>query len=408
MSKRFALTFLAATVALATLTGCVPQSRDSLDRYVEALDAVPGVDVDYYGVSTPLPFSVQGTVDLSFDADAATLAELQRVGCEEDVNASVSMSLAARAGETTVRLERVGLCDDLLVDLVGLALATETFGVELTVDDVVDSRASVSEADDLAQSLAVLRVTTDFLPDGAARLAAEGFVLNVAELDLASAYLDDFSALVAAFGIAEIELDDESLVIQALTASDGDAIEDFLTARDASRYADLTIVVTDAASGDVPAGTDAAVIVLRDRIVAELGLSVNIGGNTVYVQAADSDEVVRLAEQIAALNSDEVRVGITIVGDEDAGIPQFRVGDDPELTPTNNPYPMWVEQFDRLVASGPVGTVEVGPGSLAVWLFEDDYDDLDALAAVRAELEDLAAEYDLTRWELNNRDLTEG
>jgi hypothetical protein len=169
----------------------------------------------------------------------------------------------------------------------------------------------------------------------------------------------------------------------------------------------LTIAVTDVASGDVPAGTDPAVIDLRDRIVAELGLSVNIGGNNVYVQASDGDEVVRLAEQIAAINADEVRVGITIVGDEDAGIPQFRVDDVPELTPSNNPYPTWVEQFDRLVASGPVGTVEVGPGSLAVWLFEDDYDDADAIAAVRAELEDLAAEYRLTRWELNNRDLTE-
>ena len=408
MLKRLTLTFLAATLVAVGLTGCVPQSRDSLDRYVDALDAVPGVDVDYYGVSTPLPFSVQGTVDLSFDADPAPLAELQQVAFYTAGNASVSMSIAARARETSVRLDRVDLCADLLIDVVGLAVATEEFAVELTVDDVVDSRVSVSEADDLAQSLAVLRVTNDFLPAGAVRLAAEGFVLDVAERDLASAYLDDFSALVAAFGIAEIDLDDESLVIQALTASDGDAIEDFLTARDAARYADLTIVVTDAASGDVPPGTDAAVIALRDRIVAELGLSVNIGGNTVYVQAADSDEVVRLAEQIAPINADEVRVGITIVGDEDAGIPQFRVDEVPELTPSNNPYPTWVEQFDRLVASGPVGTVEVGPGSLAVWLFEDDYEDADAIADVRAVLEDVAAEYRLTRWELNNRDLTAG
>jgi hypothetical protein len=405
--KRLSLTFLAGAVAVTALTGCVPQSRDSLDRYVEALDAVPGVDVDYYGVSTPLPFSVQGTVDLSFDADAATLSALEEAGCAGEVNASVSLSLTARAGATAARLERVGLCDGLLVDLVGLARATESFGVELVVDDVADTDVWVGAADDISEELAVLRVASDFAPSGTTRFGGEVVRLEAADLALAQQYLDDFAALVAAFGVAELELADESLVIQALTASDGDAIEDFLTARDASRYSGLTIVVTDAASGDVPAGTDAVTIALRDRIVAELGLSVNIGGNTVYVKAADGDEVVQIAEQIAELNTDEVRVGITIAGDEDAGIPQFRTGDDPELTPSFNPYPMWVDQFDRLVATGLVGTVEVGPGSLSVWLFEDVYDDADAVAKVRKVLDALAAEYDLSRWELNNRDLTE-
>jgi hypothetical protein len=266
----------------------------------------------------------------------------------------------------------------------------------------------VGAADDISEELAVLRVASDFAPSGTTRFGGEVVRLEAADLALAQQYLDDFAALVAAFGVAELELADESLVIQALTASDGDAIEDFLTARDASRYSGLTIVVTDAASGDVPAGTDAVTIALRDRIVAELGLSVNIGGNTVYVKAADGDEVVQIAEQIAELNTDEVRVGITIAGDEDAGIPQFRTGDDPELTPSFNPYPMWVDQFDRLVATGLVGTVEVGPGSLSVWLFEDVYDDADAVAKVRKVLDGLAAEYDLSRWELNNRDLTEG
>jgi hypothetical protein len=394
-------------VVATTLTACVPQSRDSLDQWVGALDEIDGVSIDSYSVSTPLPFSVNGTVDVSFDADAATLAELQRVGCETEVNASVYLSITAREGEASVRLGSVDLCDDLSLDIVALARATASFGLALSIDDVADSRLSVDDAEDLAESIAVLRAAVDFLPAGPVQLSGEDLVVKVADAGLAAGYLDDFAALVAAFGIAEIDLEDGSLVIQAESASDSDAVKTFLAARDASRYSDLAIVVTDAASGDVPSGTDAVVIALRDRIVAELGLSVNIGGDVVYVQARDSDEVVDLGERIAAINPDEVRVGITILGDEDAGIPEFRVGDDPQLTPSNNPYPTWVDQFDELVSTGFVGTVEVGPDSLMAWLTDDDYDDPDAFAAVRKVLDALAAEYDLTYWELNNRDITQ-
>lgn len=405
MLKRTVLTFLVAAVALSALTGCVPQSRDSFNRYVEALDAVPGVTVDDVGVSTPLPFSVHGSVDVSLAADASTLAELRTVACETEVNATVLLSIRVHAGATLVMVDRVRPCEEPIVDQAGLATATESFGVWVSLDDVVDTRVGVSEAEDLAETIEAFRVVTDFLPAEAVGLYGDEFSLTAADPETAAAYLDDFTEAVAAFGIGQIDLDDGSLVIQVSPGSDAQGVRDFLAARDPQRYSGLEIVVTDASAGDVPAGTDAVVIELRDRLVADLGLSVNIGGNTVYVHATDGREVVDLSEQIAAINHDAVKVAIGILEGEVAG---FRQRHEPELTPSNNPYPEWIAQYDRLVATNLVSTVEVSAGSLETWIIDSDYDDPRAFAAVRAVLDDLADEYDLTFWGLNNRDLTSG
>lgn len=386
----------------------MPQSRDSFNRYVEALDAVPGVTVDDVGVSTPLPFSVHGSVEVSLAADASTLDELRTVACETEVNATVLMSIKVHAEATSVLVDRVRPCEEPIVDQVGLATATEPFGVSVSLDDAVDTRVGVSEAENLAETIATLRVVADFLPAAPRGLFGDGFSLAVDDVETAAAYLDDFAELVATYGIEQIDLDDESLVVQVSPASDVQGVRDFLAGRDPQRYSGLDIVVTDASAGDVPAGTDAVVIELRDRLVAELGLSVNIGGNTVYVQATDGREVLELSEQIAAINPDAVRVGIGILEDEAAGVAGFRQRDEPELTPSNNPYPEWIAQYDRLVATDLVSTVEVSGGSLETWVIEADYDDPEAFATVRDVLDDLADEYDLTFWGLNNRDLTSG
>ena len=407
-AERLGAAALVGGLAVAVLTACVPQSREGLDRYVEALDAVPGVDIDYYGVTNPLPFSIQGNVGLSLDADQEVLHELTRIACEHEKNAIVAMSIAARAGLTRVRLDGVDLCAGLSVDVVGLAIATQTSGVELGVGGVPGTRVAVAQADDLAETLAVLRVAAGFLPEGPVQLTSDAVSLRVAELPLAVAYLDDLGGLVAAHGVVELALEEDSLVVQVSPASEVVAVRDAVARLDAARYATLEVVVTDAGAGGVPAGTDAAVVELRDRVVAELGLSTTIGGNTVYVQAADSREVVELSERIAAVNPDAVRVGIAILEDTEAGVAAFRQDPAPELTADHNPYPQWAAQYDRLIVTELVRTVEVGPGSLEAWLSADGYDDREAFAAVRAVLDGLAAEYDLTRWGLNNRDLSGG
>ena len=251
MLKRFALTFLALSVVAVTLTGCAPQSRDSLDSYVEALDDIPGVDIDDYYVESPPPFSfaVDGEVELSFDADPETLTELQKVGCDTKFDASLSMSIAARAGETSVRVDEVDLCADLPADVVGLAVATEEFAVDITVDD---GRASVDADDDLPEALEVLRVVTDFMPEGSVLLSASsGVDLEAPDAALAAAYLDDFLALVDEFGIWVIDLKDDTLTVQAILPADRGPVEEFLIARDAARYSAVTLVVTDL-SDDTP------------------------------------------------------------------------------------------------------------------------------------------------------------
>lgn len=405
-AERFGAAVLLASVAGAALTGCTSASRESLDRYVEALDAVPGVTIDDYNITTPLPASVQGTVTVSLAADAATFAELRTVACETEVDASVSLSIRVHAGATSVYFDRVSPCGRPLVDQVDLALATESFGVDLSIEYFGDLAVRVAGAENLAATLEALRVTTDFLPAGLVGFAGDGFSLATVDLALATAYLDDFTELVAAFGVAQIDLQGQSLVIRVSPASDAQGVREFLAARDPERYAALEILVTDAGAGDVPPGTDVSVVQLRDRMVAELGISATISGDSVNVLGEDGADVVALSRQIAAINPAAVRVEISIPEDPESGVPAFRQRVGPALTTASNPYPAWIRQYDRLAATELVQTVEVGDGTLAAWLTDADYDDPDAFATVQAVLDDLAEEYDLTHWRLNNLDLS--
>ena len=99
---------LALTVAL--LAGCVPQSRADLERYVDELGEHEAVQSIELGVSTPLPFSVQGsvTVTLMPEVSAAQIDDLLRVACDRDVNASVHFELQLELAPGAVLSHDVG------------------------------------------------------------------------------------------------------------------------------------------------------------------------------------------------------------------------------------------------------------------------------------------------------------
>lgn len=94
MLRRLALLAVLAT-ALPLLAGCVPQSREDLDRYIVELRENPAVESIDYGVSTPLPFSVQAsaTVTLTPELTKASLEAFTEEACAREVNASVHFEL---------------------------------------------------------------------------------------------------------------------------------------------------------------------------------------------------------------------------------------------------------------------------------------------------------------------------
>jgi len=403
--NRVAGGILAAAVA-AALTGCVPQSAESFNDYVDTLDAIPGVTVTYRGISTPLPFAVHGSVEVALDADADVYAALVEAACATEVNASVNLDVAVRAGESEVRAGFVDRCEPIALDLVGLALAAEGFGVGIGASRYESGvRLGVEGAGDVASTLEVLAAVAPLLPAGSWEFAARSVRL-VADSDDVPGHLGDFAALAEAFPVAALDLGRNGLVVRTGGPVGADAVRALLLGRGADRYAGVAIAVTDAASGDIPPNTRPEVIELRDRLVAELGTEVRILANGVYLVAADGAEVVALSERILALDPGSTPVGIRIPGDEAAGRTELRPGSAPDLTAGPNPYPAWIEQYERVAATGLVQTVEVDAGVVEAWLSQERYDDRDAFGTVRELLDELAEEFGLERWALNNRDLT--
>ena len=90
MLRRLALLAVLVT-ALPLLAGCVPQSREDLERYIAELREHEAVESIDFGVSTPLPFSVQASATVTFtqELSKASLEDFLDEACEREVNASV-------------------------------------------------------------------------------------------------------------------------------------------------------------------------------------------------------------------------------------------------------------------------------------------------------------------------------
>lgn len=94
MLRRLALLAVLVT-ALPLLAGCVPQSREDLERYIAELREHEAVESIDFGVSTPLPFSVQASATVTFtqELSKASLEDFLDEACEREVNASVHFEL---------------------------------------------------------------------------------------------------------------------------------------------------------------------------------------------------------------------------------------------------------------------------------------------------------------------------
>jgi hypothetical protein len=385
---------------LATLTGC--DSLQSFQKYVATLDAVPGVSVDS-GHSTPLPFTVHGSVDVTVPADRDVFDEMFATACETPVEASVTLSFTVTEGETAaVQEARLWPCKETVVDLIDLALAAAPAAATVYARPLEGGvRAGLEFDGGFIETVALFRSILGPLAVGdVLTLHSDQVTLDAIATDDAADYLDDFDALAASTEIAAISLSGGALIVES-NATDEAAVAALLTARSSDRYDGVEVVVTAPGTGSSLAGADPAVIDLRDWVVEHHeSATFAMYSSWLSVSLSDPDDIPAFSEDLARNNPEAVSVTI---GSPD-GDPQFRVRPPGvAVTGTSNPYPEWFDQYEKVADTGLVQTVEFGDDAIEAWLTDADYDDEAAFAKVKKVLAAIAADAGYDRYGLNNR-----
>jgi len=412
----------AATAAMllgtAALTGCIPQVRDDAERYEEILADVPGVIDVTMTVSTPLPFTVQASVDAVVPDDQDVVDALVDAACGARPNATIDLDLIVRADSVDVGSTVGGACPEIEQDLVGIASSirdldlSSPVAVELAErgddliavefgDDVFLGTDILDAADAVATRLDAPRTSIDSPTLQLPAESTETVVQRLADLRTIDRSVPITGATLIGDGLVLSldEADDEAGVDADTTAE----VESQLRDLSSGLWTDLDIEITDgvgailsgASTGAGPAG-----VRLVTWISEELGLYAVATGSVVDVQVDDIQTIVSASEQIAAHNPDGMRVTFSIFTE-----PTFSVSPQDEivLSPEDNPYPEWVAWWQELADTGEIGSVEVGSEGLSVWLRADLILDEDAKARVDAVVSRIARDAGLDWYRVNNR-----
>lgn len=385
---------------LATLTGC--DSVQSFQRYVAAVDAVPGVTVDS-GYSTPLPFTVHGSVDVTVGTDREVFDEMFATACDTRVDASIALSYTVTEGATSaVQQDVLRPCAAPVVDLIDLALAAAPAEATVYVRPLdPGANASLDFGGGFIETVALFRSILAPLAVGdLMSLNSDQLTLERIETDDAADYLDDLDALAAFTEVAAVALSDDVLIVEA-TGVDEAAVVELLTDRSASRYEGVEVVVTAPGTGSSLAGTEPAVIDLRDWIVENYDAA-RVAMYSTWLSASlpEPADIPAFSEDLARNNPE----GVTVTIGSPDGDPQFRVRPPGvAVTGASNPYPEWFDQYEKVASTGLVQTVEFGDGTIEAWLTDADYDDAAAFAKVKKVLAAIAADAGYETYGLNNR-----
>lgn len=130
--KKLLIAVIILPVLTVTLSGCAPQSRDSLNRYTAVLQDVEGVTNIDVGVSTPLPFTVQGTLHVDFEGTSEQLKQFYETSCATEVNASARLEVTVTKNQTTATHD-VYPCKEVPVNLVEIADTYSTYNKTIQV-----------------------------------------------------------------------------------------------------------------------------------------------------------------------------------------------------------------------------------------------------------------------------------
>lgn len=418
MRRRVMPTTAVILIGVLALTGCMPQVRGDAERYEKILADVPGVIDVSMTVSTPLPFTVQASVDAIVPADQDVVDALVDAACGARPSATIHLDLVVRADSVDVGSSVGGACPEIEQDLVGIASS---------IRDLDRSSAVAVELAERGDDLIAVEFGDDVLLGAEILDAADAVVTRLdaptASVDSPTLQLPAEPTETVVQRIADLRTIDQSVPIAGATligdglvlsldeaddeaGADADAtaeVESQLRDLPSGLWTDLDIEITDgvgAILGGASTGAGPAGVRLVTWISEELGLFAVATGSVVDVQVDDVQTITVASEQIAAHNPDGVRVTFSTFTE-----PSFSVSpqDETVLSLDDNPYPEWVGWWQELADTGEVGSVEVGREGLSVWLRSDLILDEEAKARVDAVVSRIARDAGLDWYTVNNR-----
>lgn len=413
MNRRIVASLVAVAVGALALTSCAPQSRDAVDDYQRVLSAVPGVIDVSVGISTPLPFTVQASVEAVIPADVDVLDALITAACAEQPNASVRFDLVVRDGGVDVRSAAGEDCPEVTHDVVAIAAdagaSTSIPDVRIDIADRLEGATQVEITDyadllDVADVLPLADIVVAHLDVARVSVDADDVELPMEDQNTVAQRIADLRTVAEMIPIEEVALSSDGLVltIAETGAAQASVVEATLRDLPSMLWTDVDIAVTGAT--DAPgadAGPDGTRLVTW--IQDELGLAATATSDTVSVRVDDIDALVEAAESIAARNDAGLRVVFLMDGDT-----AFRVSgmDRFILTASDNPYPRWAEWWQEFADTGEVSSVEVGHEGLSVWLndgVEADQRLQDRIGKIAARI---ATDAGLSWYRVNNTSIT--
>lgn len=418
MTRNTTRTLLAAPLLLAVVlasAGCVPQSRESVDEFVTALRAVPGVVSAEARVSQPLPGVINGTVTVAIPADPIVLADAQKVVCAERPASSVEVDYVVSEGAATVSGDGP-TCAGEGINIVDVTRAAAAVGFPATLEikrsypAEGEGRTTVrrsSAEKNLAEALTLGEAIAPALPDMGISYRSPALDVDAPRADLAG-YLGDMRVLGESYQLASVTIGSGvRLGFEGIIPSSA-AVSSLLDGLSPERYAGLEIIVTAAENGSADAQATAPALALRDELAASLGATGDVRGNDVVFTVTDIDALQELSDAILAREGGSGGSGVTfyIPGSGDGVIPEMRVAPGRSLVlqaGLPNAFTALDEQYRALRDAGAVATVEVGGGRLSAWTL--DGADPGQVARVAAVLAELQARFGLSEVNLNNRPL---
>lgn len=388
-------------LVVLVVAGC-GQSEDDLRRYAAGLERQPGVADVSVGVSTPLPFSVQGSIDVQLEPDVTRTQfdDFEQQACDTDVNASVDFDVAIDISSTTeIHQEHLQRCSTLPARVIELApaLAKHVAGMEL----VVWNERGVRDSDAHTASLQLVRTGVEGAPttDGVRRVVdVADTALDTLGEDAPSAF--DLRAPAVTITSTPVARAREVLDVARALTDDG-----YLVVKvDAQQ--ERVLVQLD--SGDV-----AAAEALARRTAPDLD-GIRVIDDSVQVQGTDvDDDAIDLAAALdakqpvwgATASSTGVRVALTDTEDVqrvyaaalDADLAQTRIsysitpspGVSVSIRPSMQAFAApaleaRVAVIDDLLEPGlHVRTVRFERDGAQAWLDEEHYDDATSIDALR-------------------------
>ena len=387
-ARRLAAALLAAVSLPLLLAGCAPQSEAAVEQYARTLESAAAVREASVSISTPLPFTVQGSVWLELDEHVTreSLDELRELACSTDANASIRITLEyAFSGGAALTQSNLQKCWDDPVSFLEALPALESHAAEFssvtwreTEFDDGDHREIVIQplAPDAAAGAALADATLAALVDQTPTEVTVGLFTAMAES------VDEGRTVAqAVVGLAGVVL------IQRATYNDGLFVQLATpvagSVEKARAYLALTrptlrvLGVVDSAVEVSGNGIPGQALLDAEAMLSAEGVvdAVSVSADYLYVRVSSASKLVDVAELMEAEGAGDIPIRYSVI---------LEAGADPvaTLTPGRSGIPLTAREVEdattvveAFLATDRLGRIDYTPELLGVFLAEDYYDD---------------------------------